>query len=278
MTLHSMPQQAQEKFILLSHRMMVMKHHPVFSAVNTLEDLRTFMEWHVFAVWDFMSLVKRLQSDFTQHSLPWQPPRHARAARLINEIVLGEESDETPGGGNSSHFELYLQAMKEVGARTDSIERFIDLIRYGMTVEGALQQVGAPPQVATFVQSTIHTACEEATSNVLGSFFYGREDIIPVMFRHLLDNWTVEPKQAPTFVYYLERHIELDGDSHGPATRRIIEELLGNDEQDWSAMLDAAQAAVEQRIALWDALQATLQRQKMPVHHAAVTQKKSAIA
>lgn len=278
MTMHSMPQQVQEKFSVLTDRMKKMKHHPVFSAVNTLDDVRTFMEWHVFAVWDFMSLVKRLQIDFTQPSLPWKPPRNAKAARLINEIVLGEESDETPDGGHCSHFELYLQAMTEVGARTDAIERFIDLVRYGMTVERALQNVDAPPQVAAFVQSTMRTACEEETSSVLGSFFFGREDIIPVMFRHLLDNWTVEPAQAPTFVYYLERHIELDGDSHGPATRRIIDELLGSDERDWSAMLDAALAAVAQRIDLWDALLDTLRQQKVVARPAVIGPRSQAMA
>jgi hypothetical protein len=244
----------------LKLRMQAMKHHRVFGMVRTTADLQMFMQWHVFAVWDFMSLIKRLQRDLTCVDLPWLPQNNRKAARLVNEIVLGEESDEVGDGTHSSHFEQYLQAMREVGADTVQIEQFIDLIRRGFPVNEALGKVNAPEAIATFVRSTIRTACYGQPHEVLGSFFYGREDVIPQMFQCLLDTWTIDPSQAPTFVYYLKRHIELDADSHGPAAQTIISEMLGDDHGATDVMLDAALSAVEQRIKLWDALDSALQQ------------------
>ncbi len=244
----------EEMEAVLHQRMEAMKYHHVFSTVRSVSDLHTFMQWHVFAVWDFMSLVKRLQRDLTCVDLPWLPPQNPAAARLINEIVLGEESDEAFGGGHASHFDLYLQAMREVGAATVQIECFIDAVVSGETIVEALHQADVPVAVKQFVLSTLRTALTGSTEEVLGSFFYGREDVIPHMFQSLLDNWTVDPNAAPTFVYYLKRHIELDGDSHGPAAQTLIDDLLGQDKTSRERLLMSALNAIDHRIRLWDAL------------------------
>lgn len=228
--------------------------HPVFAAVETLDDLRRFMAHHVFAVWDFMTLLKRLQRDLTVETLPWTPPANPEAARLVNEIVLGEETDLAPGGRHLSHFELYLEAMREVGADTGPIERFVAALRRGSDVAAALEQAEVPAAAAGFVRATLATALDGTLPEVLGSFFWGRESVIPGMFRALLDRWGVDPTTVPTLVFYLERHIELDGDEHGPAALALIEAIVRDDPQARCAMLAAARAAVADRHALWDAL------------------------
>lgn len=258
MPFQAVPAAVEQRYQALVERVHAMKHHRVFAMITSRQRLRTFMEWHVFAVWDFMSLAKRLQIDFTHTALPWLPPANPTAARLINEIILDEETDKALADGHASHFELYLVAMREVGASTAAIDRFIDLLRRDTPVELALRMVQAPAPVASFVQSTIGTACDGQTGQVLGSFFYGREDPIPQMFQCLLDNWAIDPQDAPTFVYYLVRHIELDTDRHGPAAKTIIAATLGDDGDAWLAMFDAAQTAIEERIRLWDALAAAL--------------------
>ena len=232
--------------------------HPVFTAVHDMEALRLFMSWHVFAVWDFMSLLKRLQRDLTTTTLPWTPPAHPRAARLINEIVLGEETDEAPGGRHASHYDLYLEAMDEVGADSAPMRRFVDLVIAGEAPAAALDGAGVEAGPAAFVRSTLATALSGRLPEVLGSFFYGRENVIPDMFRSLLAGWRVEPSTVPVMVFYLERHIELDSGEHGPAAEAMIAEIVGDDPVAMLELLRAARAALAARHLLWDALHARL--------------------
>lgn len=234
--------------------------HRVFSAIRDIEDLRLFMSWHVFAVWDFMSLLKQLQRKLTCVDIPWLPPANPVAARLINEIVLGEECDDMPEGGHLSHYDMYLLAMKEIGASTQQIESFVQHIRSGVSAEEALDGVGAATAIKSFVSSTLNTASTGSVHQVLGSFFFGRENVIPAMFRSLLAQWQMDEKEAPMFVYYLNRHIELDGDSHGPATWKIINELAGGDQAAIEQIKSAAEEAINARIGLWDGLACELSK------------------
>ena len=243
---------------LLEQRSTELKTHSIFGCVRSTDDLRCFMSWHVFAVWDFMSLVKRLQHEFTSVTLPWTPPTRPSAARLLNDIVLGEESDMTPDGLHASHFDLYLSAMREVGANTSQIEHFVDLVRSNITVDVALRMVKAPVPVQEFVLATIESAKNGSVFEVLGSFLYGREDAIPQMFKTLLADWSVPREETPIFVYYLQRHIELDGDSHGPAATRLVSDLAQGNADSLEQIRRAGISAIEHRLAFWDALQSEL--------------------
>jgi hypothetical protein len=216
------------------------------------------MSWHVFAVWDFMCLVKRLQRDLTSTNTLWLPSNTPLATRLINEIVLAEESDEAPDGTYISHFELYLLAMKEVGADTGQIEKFIDLIRLNTPVSEAMERVSVNPYIQDFVNSTIDTVVHGSVNQVLGSFFFGREHIIPNMFSELLNNWHIDENDAPMFVYYLKRHLELDADEHGPAAIKIIKNLTKDNPAAMQQLSSSAVDAIDNRIILWDGMLQTL--------------------
>ena len=232
--------------------------HPVFESLTNLVDLRRFMSAHVYAVWDFMSLLKRLQRDLTCVDVPWVPRRDNVAARLINEIVLGEESDIGPEGDASSHLELYLDAMREIGADTTQFEQFLELVANGVDAGDAMHAAGAPEHVRAFVNQTLRTATREPTLAVMASFFHGRESVIPHMFGALLERWNIAERQAPKFVYYLRRHIEIDGDSHGPMAHRIIERATANDPARRDLVVHAAIEAVTARLALWDGVRESL--------------------
>ncbi len=242
------------EFPEITTKQKLLEAHHVFSAIRNVEDLRVFMSWHVFAVWDFMCLVKRLQRELTSTQEVWLPPENSLASRLINEIVLAEESDETPEGGYKSHFELYLLAMNEVGANTGQIGQFISLLRDGESVGSALDRVSADPVIQQFVNKTMHTVTCGNVYQVLGSFFFAREHVIPGMFKGLLENWRLDEDDAPMFAYYLNRHIELDGDSHGPAAIKIIKDLVQDNEHALRQLASSAAEAIDARMKLWDGL------------------------
>lgn len=234
--------------------------HPLFAEVHELGRMRRFMEYHVFAVWDFMSLLKTLQAKLTCVSTPWMPPANREAARFINEIVLGEETDEISPGRYISHFELYLEAMRECQADTSSIETFLARMARFREVGPALDAAGTPGGARAFVSATLGF-CQLEAHEVAAAFLYGREDIIPDMFRRILqDPTTSGDPRLGKLKRYLERHIEVDGDSHGPMARRLMESLCGNDAAMWSEAGIVARAALKARHALWDSVLTELRR------------------
>ncbi|WP_248919083.1 DUF3050 domain-containing protein [Pseudomonas entomophila] len=235
---------------LIQHERRTLLEHPLFARISTVEDVRLLMENHVFAVWDFMTLLKRIQRDLTCVDLPWLPPRHTLAARLINEIVTGEETDERPGGGFISHLELYLQAMDEIGADTGPFRHFQALLQAGTSLAHALDSADIPAPARVFVSKTLDVALNGSTVQVLAYFFFGREDIIPDMFGRLLEQWAIDESNVPMLTYYLKRHIEMDGDDHGPAAKRIIAEIVDQPEQQ-QELVHSARDALVARTLLW---------------------------
>jgi hypothetical protein len=229
--------------------------HAIYTHVSSPADLRLFMEDHVFAVWDFMSLLKRLQQDMTCITVPWFPAGNAKAARLINDIVIGEETDVDPDGSYVSHLDLYRRAMADTGASTLQFDRFCSLVQVGVPVEVALARIGAPRHVRAFVGHTMALANSGATEEVLAAFFYGREDIIPEMFRRLLKTLygtKHNNDRLRHFIYYIDRHIELDGDSHGPMGRELLENLVAGSPHRHERVLHAACNSIQARIELWN--------------------------
>ncbi len=253
---------AKQHDVVLTQAMRRLRHeleiHPVFAEIAHTEALRTFMQVHVFAVWDFMSLAKRLQRDLTCVELPWMPPIDPAAARLINDIVLAEESDVDADGHPASHLDLYLKAMRDVGASTAQFDLFMRELRAGVGLSKALATAEVPQFVRDFVEHTIDTCLHGSTLEVMASFFYGRENVIPDMFQSLLEHWGLNVEQAPGFVYYLQRHIELDGDTHGPAAQHLIEKALVRDPSGLQDTREAARLALQARRALWDGTAALL--------------------
>jgi hypothetical protein len=232
--------------------------HPVYEAVRDRAALRQFMASHVFAVWDFMSLLKSLQRRLTCVEVLWTPPRSRLAARLVNEIVLGEETDEVGPGLTMSHFELYVSAMREAGADVRPIETFVELIASGASPSQALDGAAPPDHAREFVEGTLSLTRTGGVEELAASFLLGREDLVPDMFRRLLP--VVAPSsETVSLRLYLARHIEVDQEQHGPLARRLLSELCGSDEVLWRRAAKAARVALVARRRLWDGVTHSLQ-------------------
>jgi hypothetical protein len=233
-----------------------LKNHPLYASIRTAEHLRLFMQSHVFAVWDFMSLLKALQSQLTCTTTPWSPTPFPASRRFINEIVLGEESDLYEGRP-ISHFELYLEAMQQAHADTTPIRSLLSDVAHGIF---APSTVDGPPAARAFVRSTFYVIHSGNLAATAAAFTFGREDVIPDIFRNLVRDLNASTSgDLSKFVWYLERHIEVDGEDHGPLSLRMVADLCANDDARWEQATLAAEAAIEARLALWDGILAEIQ-------------------
>lgn len=233
----------------LTHSKKALGQHALFERLNTLEALQTFMETHVFAVWDFMSLLKSLQRELSCVQVPWRPSPYAKSTvRLINEIVLGEESDLDESGEACDHFTMYLQAMEEVGANTALIREFMATLDYSLI----------PANAREFVNFNIELATKGRAHQVAAAFFFGREDLIPTMFDGIQKEIKNRDMKCPKLLHYLARHIELDGDEHGPLAMTMLTELTNGRDELMQEAYEIGLESLRLRHELWNSVLAKL--------------------
>jgi hypothetical protein len=228
-------------------------NHKVYSAIRDIDDLKVFMQYHVYAVWDFMSLLKTLQNNLTCTTIPWFPKGSADTRNLINEIVVGEESDVDIFGNRKSHFELYLDAMQQCGADTSQIINFITILKNTNDFNAAFTASETPKEARNFVNFTFKII--ESKKEYLQSaiFSFGREDLIPGMFLSIVNDIHKNfPDSISIFKYYLERHIEVDGDHHRYLALQMTSNLCGADDQFWREAEQATVESLQMRIDLWN--------------------------
>tara|TARA_B100001029_G_scaffold24157_1_gene16803 strand:+ start:3076 stop:3843 length:768 start_codon:yes stop_codon:yes gene_type:complete len=227
--------------------------HKVYEKINNVDSLKIFMENHVYAVWDFMSLLKSLQLHLTTFKIPWTPTKDSNAARFINEIVLEEETDIGNSNIPSSHYEMYIDAMKEIKANTNKIELLLEKIKEKKSITQSLDEIDAKLPVKNFMQFTFNTIATNEPHKIASVFTFGREDLIPNMFIQIVKNINNEKNvSAKKLIYYLERHIELDGDDHGPIALKMISNLCGDNKKKWDDVITYSKKALKERIKLWD--------------------------
>ena len=233
--------------------------HSLYDVIGNRLLMRTFMENHVFAVWDFMCLLKSLQAGLTCIDVPWVPTENADSRALINEIVAAEESDVDGDGRHLSHLELYIDAMDESGADTDPIRRLLDELRRGTPFADAIAASGAPEPARRFCTATMAVVERGDLVEIAASFTLAREAIIPSMFRPLIRRVdAADGVKSPKLRYYFDRHIELDGDEHGDMAKGLLCALCGDSITEWRKATDAAIAALDDRQALWDEIEETV--------------------
>ena len=225
-------------------------NHALYKKLNSVEDIAVMMEYHVYAVWDFMSLLKALQSLLTCTTSPWKPVGDGKIRQLVNSIVLEEESDVDKENNPLSHYEMYIDAMKQCGANTSAIESFVANV-------SATNIPSVNDGVDAFLKTTFDVIESNETHKIASAFTFGREDLIPDMFTAIVNEYNTA-NNLDKFVYYLERHIELDGGEHGPLALELISNLCGDNENKWKEVEETAIACLVARKKLWDSILANL--------------------
>lgn len=235
--------------------------HTLYKKIHTINDLKHFLEGHVYAVWDFMSLLKALQSKLTCTTSPWFASPNPEVRYLINEIVLAEESDVTLYGTRLSHFEMYLQAMEKCGANTLAVSHFLNEVQT-KGIFNAINESTLHANIKDFLTFTFETIENGKSHEIAAAFTFGREDLIPNMFTQILNEFKISFPlvDLSELVYYFERHIELDADEHGPMAFEMISYLCGKDAEKWNEVEEISKKALEKRIKLWDAIEELIEQ------------------
>lgn len=231
--------------------------HSLYQNIRTVEDLKQFQEYHVYAVWDFMSLLKALQIKLTCASTPWLPVGNPEIRYLINEIVLAEETDLTLDGRRQSHYEMYIEAMEACGADTKSIQSFLENVIATQNIFVSIKKSDLHPNIKEFLTFTFQVIEQGKPHEIAAAFTFGREDLIPDMFTAILKSFQTNFPETDLskLIYYFERHIALDGDEHGPMAMQMITELCGDSQQKWKEVEEVSIQALEKRIGLWNAIE-----------------------
>lgn len=245
----------------------VLLRHRLYAQLTTPSAMRTFMQAHVFAVWDNMTLLKTLQQRLTCVTTPWLPVADSIAARLINEIILDEETESFGDGVYLSHVQFYLMAMADLGAQTEPIEQTIDLLRGGMELGTTLANVAISPSTSAFV-STTWQICQGSTAGIAAAFLGGREEISPPMFTNLLKRLDVIERSLilPDGLWcsdrlrdYCQHHVGLDEAQHIPIAKKLLDRICGQNLEAWEQATTAAIATLVARKQLWDEISTTIE-------------------
>lgn len=239
------------KKVLLKNKIDVLNDHQllVSNVLNNISSIKTFMEHHVFAVWDFMSILKSLQNQICPSIYPWKPNIHSKngLARLINEVVLAEESDEIEVNKFMSHFNLYIQAMEEVGADTS---RITNLINSDLNSDSDFTLFNIPTCSKNFINTAYKMLSKKKLHIDAALFTYGRETTLPMMFTNILRT-VKKVNNTEKLSIYLKRHIDIDSNRHGPLSLKLYEISINQDIKKEHEALDAAIISLDSRIQLW---------------------------
>jgi len=243
-------------FDVLKKRIDSLNSHKLFQDSDKFleEELKIFMSYHVYAVWDFMSIVKCLQSYICPSSYPWKPSKYTKngIAHFINEIIFSEESDNDDQGNYYSHFDLYVMAMNDIGVDVKEINDFIFSCNQIPMKFNNKNSANLPFESMEFVKNTFECLNTNSFANTAAIFTFGRETTIPDMFSKILSKIDENNTKFSKLRLYITRHIDIDSSRHGPLSIKLFEYAHGNNQEYYDEAIKFAIKAIDSRIKLWD--------------------------
>lgn len=228
--------------------------HSIYSKLNSKKNLLQFMSHHVYSVWDFMNLLKFLQCHITSVTVPWKPKNPA-LSRLINEIVLEEESDII-NEKETSHFQFYANTLLDIDP-SHTITTFLSDLKSAVNYKTLINKAYIPQPSKHFCKFTFE-CINHSLLAVLAAFTFGRETLLPSVFEQITkENQLKKDSQLTGFFDYLERHIELDGNRHSHLALDLVK-LSCKNKEDWTTVSTFAKRALEARLSFWSSIENVL--------------------
>jgi pyrroloquinoline quinone (PQQ) biosynthesis protein C len=153
--------------------------------------------------------------------------------------------------------------MHQAGSDAIAINNLFHELNFGKHIDEALIIADIPLSARNFMLHTFDVIGTNKNHVQAAVFTFGREDLIPDMFVSIVKELSRQlPGKVDILLYYLERHIEVDGGHHSHLAYEMTAELCGDDDSKWEEASTAVQEALQARIALWDGILAAI---KAPV-------------
>ena len=184
--------------------------HPLYISIREKEDLRIFMEGHVYAVWDFASLINGLCTRLTHLGDHSELDNESLLALLSAITNQGPETEGKPFG----LFSDYRNAMQLAGASTFEIDDLVNRVRQGTPPERAILDSKLPGYVVQFLDHTFSILRENNLVVMAATFAFGRGGLIPELFSRMVDKRVQEGDESLTGLQaYLNGYIEVGSET-----------------------------------------------------------------
>ena len=186
------------------------------------------------------------------NDIPWMPNQNTRngLTNFINEIVLCEESDYIDDIGYISHFEIYLLAMDKMNADTSQIILLTEKLKNEGYNKKLIDELSIYDEVKDFVKFDLDVALSRNLPKIIGSFTLGREKVIPNMFSYII-NCIENNNSTKNLLTYLDRHINIDGDRHGPLSIKLLDTICDTDHA-YALAYNSGITSLQLRLKVWD--------------------------
>lgn len=241
----------------------ILANHKLYERVNDELSLRLFMEHHVICVWSYNFLLREIHQELVGLIHPLNSQSQKEAIRLVSEMILEEELEEQQDGSLLSHFEIYLEAMQDLGANISPIVSFFDLQDSGQNWQTALKHARFPTAVSRYARK-MNRFAQAPLHEKAAALFYEGEPFIPDTFLLRIGQLGNTVKIGRLLDYF-ERHIEGLRSPGFSASGRLVEILCNNDEKMSLEAEQSAEEAMKNRVELWGYITGQLEALPEPI-------------
>lgn len=235
----------------------ILEENEIYKLIDSDEKLRLYMEQQVACVWFYQILLKNITRDILSMTRSIDCRSTKELMQISCALIMEEELDDVLDGEITSHLELFLESMYEVGCNMKPFLSFMESFEEGLSLEKAVEE-------SLFCQSTKRyllnslTILDLSLHEKASALFYEGEPYIPDDFLSYLN--TYHGEKVANLVLYYERHIEGLKKPGYSSTGRMIEILCESSSERFCEAESVAEKVMKNRISLWIKLEETFEK------------------